>query len=105
MRSVQWRTGIAAHQLGEPDQARITLSSVVDLYMEANHDTGAARALCSLGITLHHQGNLTEAAAKLREALDLQAAPELSVDRAWTPGTVPDRHAREVMGVPVRARR
>ncbi|MPY63908.1 tetratricopeptide repeat protein [Streptomyces spongiae] len=84
MRSVQWRTGIAARQLGELDQARTTLTSVVDLYMEANHDAGAARALCSLGITLHHQGNLTEAAAKLREALDLQAAPELSVDRAWT---------------------
>ncbi|MER6087320.1 tetratricopeptide repeat protein [Streptomyces bluensis] len=84
VRSVQWRTGIAARQLGELDQARTTLSSVVDLYMEAHHDAGAARALCSLGITLHHQGNLTEAAAKLREALDLQAAPELSVDRAWT---------------------
>ncbi|GAA3813701.1 tetratricopeptide repeat protein [Streptomyces phyllanthi] len=84
VRSVQWRTGIAARQLGELDKARTTLSSVVDLYLEANHDAGAARALCSLGITLHHQGNLTEAAAKLREALDLQAAPELSVDRAWT---------------------
>lgn len=84
VRSVQWRTGIAARQLGELDQARTTLTSVVDLYMEAHHDAGAARALCSLGITLHHQGNLTEAAAKLREALDLQAAPELSVDRAWT---------------------
>ncbi|MGW0828271.1 tetratricopeptide repeat protein [Streptomyces sp. NPDC002845] len=84
VRSVQWRTGIAARQLGELDKARTTLTSVVDLYMEAHHDAGAARALCSLGITLHHQGNLTEAAAKLREALDLQAAPELSVDRAWT---------------------
>jgi tetratricopeptide (TPR) repeat protein len=84
VRSVQWRTGIAARQLGELDQARTTLSSVVELYMEAHHDAGAARALCSLGITLHHQGNLTEAAAKLREALDLQEAPELSVDRAWT---------------------
>ncbi|CAM5497018.1 hypothetical protein SALBM311S_03391 [Streptomyces alboniger] len=39
---------------------------------------------CSLGITLHHQGNLTEAAARLREAMDLQAAPELATDRAWT---------------------
>ncbi|WP_406455317.1 tetratricopeptide repeat protein [Streptomyces sp. NBC_01622] len=84
VRSVQWRTGIAARQLGELDKARTTLTSVVDLYMEAHHDAGAARALCSLGITLHHQGNLTEAAAKLREALDLQAAPQLATDRAWT---------------------
>ncbi|MFE9439500.1 tetratricopeptide repeat protein [Streptomyces sp. NPDC006602] len=84
VRSVQWRTGIAARQLGELDKARTTLTSVVDLYMEAHHDAGAARALCSLGITLHHQGNLTEAASKLREALDLQSAPELATDRAWT---------------------
>jgi tetratricopeptide (TPR) repeat protein len=84
LRSVQWRTGIAARQLGELDKARTTLTSVVDLYMEAHHDAGAARALCSLGITLHHQGNLTEAAAKLREALDLQAPPQLATDRAWT---------------------
>ncbi|MFD8300992.1 tetratricopeptide repeat protein [Streptomyces sp. NPDC059690] len=84
VRSVQWRTGIAARQLGELDKARTTLSSVVDLYLEAHHDAGAARALCSLGITLHHQGNLTEAAAKLREALSLQSAPELATDRAWT---------------------
>ncbi|MFD7403856.1 tetratricopeptide repeat protein [Streptomyces sp. NPDC059866] len=84
IRSVQWRTGIAARQLGELDKARTTLASVVDLYREAHHDAGAARALCSLGITLHHQGNLTEAAARLREALDLQAAPELATDRAWT---------------------
>ncbi|NUR43364.1 MAG: tetratricopeptide repeat protein [Streptomyces sp.] len=84
VRSVQWRTGIAARQLGELDKARTTLTSVVDLYMEAHHDAGAARALCSLGITLHHQGNLTEAAARLHEALDLQAAPELATDRAWT---------------------
>ncbi|MFF1299194.1 MULTISPECIES: tetratricopeptide repeat protein [unclassified Streptomyces] len=84
LRSVQWRTGIAARQLGELDKARTTLTSVVDLYMEAHHDAGAARALCSLGITLHHQGNLTEAAAKLHEALDLQAAPALATDRAWT---------------------
>ncbi|MEV5016853.1 tetratricopeptide repeat protein [Streptomyces sp. NPDC053780] len=84
VRSVQWRTGIAARQLGELDKARTTLASVVDLYREAHHDAGAARALCSLGITLHHQGNLTDAAAKLREALDLQAAPELDTDRAWT---------------------
>ncbi|MFF8970633.1 tetratricopeptide repeat protein [Streptomyces sp. NPDC014995] len=84
VRSVQWRTGIAARQLGELDKARTTLSSVVDLYLQAHHDAGAARALCSLGITLHHQGQLAEAAAKLREALDLQAAPELATDRAWT---------------------
>jgi tetratricopeptide (TPR) repeat protein len=84
IRSVQWRTGIAARQLGELDRARATLTSVVDLYREAHHDAGAARALCSLGITLHHQGNLTEASAKLREALDLQAAPQLATDRAWT---------------------
>ncbi|MDG9716318.1 tetratricopeptide repeat protein [Streptomyces sp. DH24] len=84
VRSVQWRTGIAARQLGELDKARTTLASVVDLYREAHHDAGVARALCSLGITLHHQGNLTEAAAKLREALDLQASPELATDRAWT---------------------
>lgn len=84
VRSVQWRTGIAARQLGELDKARTTLTSVVDLYMQAHHDAGAARALNSLGITLHHQGNLTEAAARLREALDLQAVPELATDRAWT---------------------
>ncbi|MFE9098657.1 tetratricopeptide repeat protein [Streptomyces sp. NPDC007264] len=84
VRSVQWRTGIAARQLGELDKARTTLASVVDLYVEAHHTAGAARALCSLGITLHHQGNLTEAAARLREAMDLQSAPELAADRAWT---------------------
>lgn len=84
VRSVQWRTGIAARQLGELDKARTTLSSVVDLYFQAHHDAGAARALCSLGITFHHQGNLTEAAVKLHEALDLQQAPELATDRAWT---------------------
>jgi tetratricopeptide (TPR) repeat protein len=84
VRSVQWRTGIAARQLGELDKARTTLTSVVDLYMEAHHDAGAARALCSLGITLHHQGQLTEAAARLQEALDLQSPPELATDRAWT---------------------
>ncbi|MBL1081263.1 tetratricopeptide repeat protein [Streptomyces actinomycinicus] len=84
VRSVQWRTGIAARQLGELDKARTTLTSVVDLYREAHHDAGAARALCSLGITLHHQGNLPEAAARLQEALDMQAAPELATDRAWT---------------------
>ncbi|MFG3013466.1 tetratricopeptide repeat protein [Streptomyces cinerochromogenes] len=84
VRSVQWRTGIAARQLGELDKARTTLASVVDLYREAHHEAGAARALTSLGITLHHQGNLTEAAARLKESLDLQQAPELATDRAWT---------------------
>ncbi|MFK4098879.1 tetratricopeptide repeat protein [Streptomyces sp. NPDC019531] len=84
VRSVQWRTGIAARQLGELDKARTTLASVVDLYREAHHDAGAARALCSLGITLHHQGHLTEAAAKLEEALRLQSVPELATDRGWT---------------------
>jgi tetratricopeptide (TPR) repeat protein len=84
VRSVQWRTGIAARQLGELDTARTTLTSVVGLYREAQHDAGMARALCSLGITLHHQGNLTEASAKLREAMRLQSAPELAADRAWT---------------------
>ncbi|MEV6385102.1 tetratricopeptide repeat protein [Streptomyces sp. NPDC051773] len=83
-RSVQWRTGIAARQLGELDKSRTTLASVVNLYMETNHDAGAARALCSLGITLHHQGNLTEAAEKLLEALQMQSTPELAADRAWT---------------------
>ncbi|NBM15044.1 tetratricopeptide repeat protein [Streptomyces sp. GC420] len=84
VRSVQWRTGIAARQLGELDKARTTLSSVVDLYFEAQHEAGAARALCSLGITLHHQGNLREAAAKLHEAMRLQSADGLRADRAWT---------------------
>ncbi|MGP4045031.1 tetratricopeptide repeat protein [Streptomyces sp. 2A115] len=84
VRSVQWRTGIAARQLGELDKARTQLATVVDLYFEAHHDAGAARALCSLGITLHHQGNLVDAAAKLQEAMDLQASPELAADRAWT---------------------
>ncbi|MFE2595126.1 tetratricopeptide repeat protein [Streptomyces sp. NPDC059396] len=84
VRSVQWRTGIAARQLGELDKARTTLTSVVDLYREAQHDAGAARALGSLGITLHHQGNLPEASAKLREALALQSADALAGDRAWT---------------------
>jgi tetratricopeptide (TPR) repeat protein len=84
VRSVQWRTGIAARQLGELDKARTTLSSVVDLYFEAQHEAGAARALCSLGITLHHQGNLTESAARLREAMELQSKTELGADRAWT---------------------
>ncbi|MFG2717340.1 tetratricopeptide repeat protein [Streptomyces sp. NPDC048416] len=84
VRSVQWRTGIAARQLGELDTARTTLSSVVTLYREAQHDAGQALALCSLGITLHHQGNLAEAAARLREAIDLQAGDELAGDRAWS---------------------
>ncbi|MGP4003234.1 tetratricopeptide repeat protein [Streptomyces sp. 8N706] len=84
VRSVQWRTGVAARQLGELDKARTTLSSVVDLYFEAQHPSGAARALRDLGITLHHQGNLPEAAAKLRAALDMQTGDELRGDRAWT---------------------
>ncbi|MGA5133906.1 tetratricopeptide repeat protein [Streptomyces olivoreticuli] len=84
VRSVQWRTGVAARQLGELDKSRATLTSVVDLYFDAQNQTGAARALRDLGITLHHQGQLTEATAKLREALDLQATPELGGDRAWT---------------------
>ncbi|MFJ8862787.1 tetratricopeptide repeat protein [Streptomyces sp. NPDC102451] len=83
-RSVQWRTGIAARQLGELDKARTTLSSVVGLYREAQNDAGAALALCSLGITLHHQGNLSEASARLREALALQASPAQAEDRAWS---------------------
>ncbi|GHH77472.1 hypothetical protein GCM10018793_25630 [Streptomyces sulfonofaciens] len=83
-RSVQWRTGIAARQVGELDTSRTTLASVVDLYFEAHHEAGAARALGSLGITLHHQGNLTGAEEKLREALALQAPQALAGDRGWT---------------------
>ncbi len=83
VRSVQWRTGIAARQLGELDKARTTLTSVVDQYMEAHQEAGAAMALVSLGITLHHQGNLPEAAVRIREALVLQEPPELAGDRAW----------------------
>ncbi|MEU8621380.1 tetratricopeptide repeat protein [Streptomyces sp. NPDC048623] len=83
-RSVQWRTGIAARQLGELDKARTTLTSVVSLYQEAHQDAGAALALCSLGITLHHQGQLAEAAARLREALALQEPESLAADRGWT---------------------
>ncbi|MGW1406396.1 tetratricopeptide repeat protein [Streptomyces sp. NPDC002403] len=83
-RSVQWRTGIAARQLGELDKARTTLSSVVGLYREAQNEAGTALALCSLGITLHHQGNLTEASARLREAIELQSSEEQAEDRAWS---------------------
>ncbi|MER7533317.1 tetratricopeptide repeat protein [Streptomyces sp. NPDC097704] len=83
-RSVRWRTGIAARQLGELDKARKTLTSVVSQYQEAHQDAGAALALCSLGITLHHQGRLTEAAARLREALALQGPESLAADRGWT---------------------
>ncbi|MFC5152689.1 tetratricopeptide repeat protein [Streptomyces amakusaensis] len=83
-RSVRWRTGIAARQLGELDKARTTLSSVVGLYREAHNDAGAALALCSLGITLHHQGNLTEAAARLTEAVELQSSDAQAEDRAWS---------------------
>ncbi|MFD9285180.1 tetratricopeptide repeat protein [Streptomyces mirabilis] len=59
-------------------------TSVVNQYLEAQYPADAARALCSLGITLHHQGNLHEAAAKLREAVELQSTDELRADRAWT---------------------
>ncbi|WP_406496920.1 tetratricopeptide repeat protein [Streptomyces sp. NBC_00846] len=83
-RSVQWRTGIAARQLGELDKARTTLSSVVGLYREAQNEAGTALALCSLGITLHHQGNLTEASARLREAIALQSSEAQAEDRAWS---------------------
>ncbi len=83
-RGVQWRTGIAARQVGELDTARSTLTSVVDSYFAAHHEPGAARALGSLGITLHHQGNLAGAEEKLREALALQEAEALAGDRGWT---------------------
>ncbi|MFD7836013.1 tetratricopeptide repeat protein [Streptomyces sp. NPDC059761] len=83
VRSVQWRTGIAARQLGELDKARTTLTSVVDQYREAHQDAGAGMALISLGITLHHQGQLPEAAARIREALVLQEPDKLAGDRAW----------------------
>ncbi|WP_407837550.1 tetratricopeptide repeat protein [Streptomyces sp. DSM 116496] len=83
VRSVQWRTGIAARQLGELDKSRTTLTSLVDQYMEARQEAGAGMALVSLGITLHHQGNLPEASARIREALVLQAPDELAGDRAW----------------------
>lgn len=83
-RSVQWRTGIAARQLGELDKSRTTLTSLVDQYKEARQEAGAAMALLSLGITLHHQGNLPEAAARIREALALQGSQELAGDRAWS---------------------
>ncbi|MFJ3926589.1 tetratricopeptide repeat protein [Streptomyces sp. NPDC090022] len=83
VRSVRWRTGIAARQLGDLDTAHTTLTSVVDQYFEAHHEAGAARALVSLGITLHHQGQLTEAAGRIREAIALQEPPELAGDRAW----------------------
>ncbi|MFD0268658.1 tetratricopeptide repeat protein [Streptomyces sp. NPDC127106] len=83
VRSVQWRTGIAARQIGELDKARTTLTSVVDQYREAQQDAGAGMALISLGITLHHQGQLPEAAARIREALELQEPDKLAGDRAW----------------------
>ncbi|MCF3183274.1 tetratricopeptide repeat protein, partial [Streptomyces polychromogenes] len=76
-RSVQWRTGIAARQLGELDKSRTTLTSLVDQYKAVRQEAGAAMALLSLGITLHHQGNLPEAAARIREALALQEPEEL----------------------------
>ncbi|WP_461030411.1 tetratricopeptide repeat protein, partial [Streptomyces sparsus] len=83
-RSVQWRTGVAARQLGELDRSHTTLASVVNLYLEADHRAGAARTLRELGITLHHQGRLPEAAAKLTEALRLQDGDGLEGDRGWT---------------------
>ncbi|WP_062207107.1 tetratricopeptide repeat protein [Streptomyces sp. NBRC 109706] len=83
-RSVRWRTGVAARQLGELDKARSTLTSVVTLYQQAHHDAGAARALRDLGITLQHQGQLQDAGEKLRQALELQQAENLAGDRAWT---------------------
>ncbi|MBB1244561.1 tetratricopeptide repeat protein [Streptomyces durbertensis] len=83
-RSVQWRTGVAARQLGELDQSHTTLASAVNLYLEAEHPAGAARTLRELGVTLHHQGQLAEAASKLRQALDLQTGDALRGDRAWT---------------------
>ncbi|GLF94330.1 tetratricopeptide repeat protein [Streptomyces yaizuensis] len=82
--SVQWRTGIAARQLGELDKARTTLSSVVGLYRDEHDDAGTALALCSLGITLHHQGHLSEAAEKLTEAVALQSSAGQAEDRAWS---------------------
>jgi len=83
VRSVQWRTGIAARQLGELDKARSTLTSVVDLYFEAQHPAAPPRAGQSRH-HLHHQGNLREAERRLREALEIQSTPELDEDRAWT---------------------
>ncbi|MFJ3813375.1 tetratricopeptide repeat protein [Streptomyces sp. NPDC090056] len=83
-RSVRWRTGIAARQIGELDKARTTLTSVVSSYREDRRDPEAALALCSLGITLHHQGKLAEAAERLREALALQEPEALAADRGWT---------------------
>ncbi|KAB8165214.1 tetratricopeptide repeat protein [Streptomyces sp. 3MP-14] len=83
-RSVRWRTGVAARQLGELDKARSTLTSVVSLYQQARHEAGTARALRDLGITLQHQGQLREAVEKLRQALDLQDGEHLAGDRAWT---------------------
>ncbi|GAA1905468.1 tetratricopeptide repeat protein [Streptomyces sodiiphilus] len=83
-RTVQWRTGVAARQLGDLDKARDTLTSVVDQYREADYGAGTARALRDLGITLQHQGRLEEAGEKLRRALDLQQGPGMEGDRAWT---------------------
>ncbi len=84
-RSVRWRTGIAARQLGDLDRARSTLASVVDLYIEAEQPAGAARAQASLGITMHHQGDLADAADKLRDALETQRADDdLRGDQGWT---------------------
>jgi tetratricopeptide (TPR) repeat protein len=83
-RSVQWRTGVAARQLGDLDKARSTLTSVVSLYQRAHNEPGTARALRDLGITLQHQGQIREAGEKLGEALALQGGEALDGDRAWT---------------------
>ncbi|WSE01308.1 tetratricopeptide repeat protein [Streptomyces sp. NBC_01474] len=77
-------TGIANRQPTEIDHARSDLTSVANQDLEGQNPAGAGRALCSLGITLHHQGNLREAATRLREAVELQSADELRADRAWT---------------------
>ncbi|WP_461008795.1 tetratricopeptide repeat protein, partial [Streptomyces capparidis] len=84
VRAVKLRTGIAARQLGQLDRASSTLSSLVGVHREGRDEAGAARALCSLGITLHHRGNLPEAEERLREALELQRPDERGGDRAWT---------------------
>lgn len=83
-RSVKWRTGVAERQLGDLDKARDTLTTVVDLYQEAHNAPGVARALRDLGITLQQQGRLSDADAKLREALEAQTRGNLTGDRAWT---------------------
>ncbi|MFH9298228.1 tetratricopeptide repeat protein [Streptomyces sp. NPDC017520] len=97
-RSVQWRTGIAARQLGELDKARTTLSSVVGLYHEAQNDAGEALALQSSGAqaedrawTLHalaaverDRGELARALSLLADALRLHREGESLHGEAWT---------------------